>query len=110
MTPFNDLTALKIRNALEDTPGVSERQIIGGVAFLLRGNMCCGVFDEKLVVRVGPDAYESALREPHARPMDFTGRPLPGFVYVTRDGYASDAALAQWIDRGIRFVRTLSAR
>jgi TfoX N-terminal domain len=110
MTPFNDLTARKIRNALERTPGVSERQIIGGVAFLVQGNMCCGVFDEKLVVRVGPDAYDEALREPHARPMDFTGRALPGFVYVAREGYASEAALKQWIDRGVGFVSSLPQR
>ena len=110
MTPFNDLTARKIRNALDRTPGVSERQIIGGVAFLVQGNMCCGVFDEKLVVRVGPDAYDEALREPHARPMDFTGRALPGFVYVAREGYASETALKQWIDRGVGFVSSLPQR
>jgi hypothetical protein len=110
MTPFNDMTARKIRNALEHTPGVSERQIIGGVAFLVQGNMCCGVFDEKLVVRVGPDAYDEALREPHARPMDFTGRALPGFVYVAREGYASETALKQWIDRSVGFVCSLPQR
>ena len=110
MTPFNDLTARKIRNALERTPGVSERQIIGGVAFLVQGNMCCGVFDEKLVVRVGPHAYDQAPREPHARPMDFTGRALPGFVYVARDGYASEFSLRQWIDRSVGFVSSLPSR
>jgi hypothetical protein len=72
--------------------------------------MCCGVFDEKLVVRVGPDAYDEALREPHARPMDFTGRALPGFVYVAREGYASEVALKQWIDRGVGFVSSLPQR
>jgi len=110
MTPFNDLTARKIRNALDNTPGVSERQIIGGVAFLLEGNMCCGIFDEKLVVRVGPDAYHDALREPHAHPMDFTGRPLPGFVYIAREGYASEFSLQQWIDRSVGFVSSLPGR
>ena len=110
MTPFNDMTARKIRNALDGTPGVSERQIIGGVAFLLEGNMCCGIFDEKLVVRVGPEAYDDALREPHAHPMDFTGRPLPGFVYVGREGYASEMALRQWIDRSVGFVSSLPGR
>ncbi len=110
MTPFNDLTARKIRDALDRTPGVSERQIIGGVAFLLEGNMCCGIFDEKLVVRVGPAAYDDALREPHAYPMDFTGRPLPGFVYIAREGYASEVALKQWIDRSVGFVSSLPQR
>jgi hypothetical protein len=110
MTPYSDFTARKIRNVLDGTPGVSERQIIGGVAFLLQGNMCCGIFDEKLVVRVGAEAYDEALRQPHARPMDFTGRALPGFVYVEREGYASDTSLKQWIDRGVGFVRSLPSR
>jgi TfoX/Sxy family transcriptional regulator of competence genes len=104
---FNELTAMQIRSAMQNTPGLSERHMFGGVAFMLGGNMCCGVIEDNLVVRVGPDTYADTLREPHARPMDFTGRPLPGFVYVERDGFASDASLREWIDRGVSFVRTL---
>ena len=74
---------------------------------MVRGNMCCGMIDDNLVVRVGPDTYDAALREPHARPMDFTGRPLPGFVYVDRAGFASAPLLKQWIERSVSFVRTL---
>lgn len=104
---FNELTASQIRSAMQSTPGLSERHMFGGVAFMLAGNMCCGVIEDNLVVRVGPGAYDDALREPHARPMDFTGRPLRGFVYVDRDGFASDVLLKQWIERGVTFVRTL---
>jgi TfoX/Sxy family transcriptional regulator of competence genes len=103
----NELTVSQIRSAMESKAGVSERQMFGGVAFMLEGNMCCGVIEEHLVVRVGPDAYEDTLREPHTRPMDFTGRPLRGFVYVDRPGFASDTSLRQWIERGINFVQTL---
>jgi hypothetical protein len=78
-----------------------------GVTFMVKGNMCCGYLDGQLVVRVGPDAYEGALREPHTRPMDFTGRPLPGFVFVDRKGFSSDRSLKRWIDRSMRFVGTL---
>jgi TfoX/Sxy family transcriptional regulator of competence genes len=104
---FSELIARQIRSVMQNTPGLSERHMFGGIAFMLQGNMCCGVIEDNLVVRVGLDAYERALGEPHTRPMDFTGRPLPGFVYVERDGFANDASLREWIDRGLRFVRTL---
>lgn len=104
---FNEFTASKIRAAMLKTPGVSERNMFGGISFMLEGNMCCGVIEDNLVVRVGPGAYETALREPHTRPMDFTGRPLTGFVYVERPGYETPAALLKWIERGVEFVRTL---
>jgi len=104
---FSERTADQIRRAMKKTPGWSERQMFRGVTFMVKGNMCCGVLDEHLVVRVGPDAYEGALREPHTRPMDFTGRPLRGFVFVERKGFKSDRSLAKWIDRGMKFVATL---
>ncbi len=104
---FNELTAVRIRETMKSTPGVSERNMFGGVSFMLEGNMCCGVIEDNLVVRVGPGAYEAALQEPHARPMDFTGRPLRGFVYVGRAGYEAPGALRGWIERGVAFVRTL---
>jgi TfoX/Sxy family transcriptional regulator of competence genes len=104
---FNDLVAGQIRTAMENTPGLSERHMFGGVAFILEGNMCCGLIEDRLVVRVGPQDYGSALREPHARPMDFTGRPLTGFVYVDREGYEAPSALRKWLERGLEFVRTL---
>lgn len=107
---FSELTAIQIRSVMQDAPGLSERHMFGGVAFILEGNMCCGVINDNLVVRVGPEAYERTLREPYTRPMDFTGRPLPGFVYVEPDGFASGASLKEWVDRGIRFVRTLPPR
>jgi TfoX/Sxy family transcriptional regulator of competence genes len=107
---FNELTASRIRSAMQGTPGVSERSMFGGVSFMLEGNMCCGVIEDNLVVRVGPTAYETALQEPHTRPMDFTGRPLTGFVYVERAGYESPSALRGWIERGIEFVRSLPPR
>ena len=110
MTTYNAHTVRKIRDAIAHTPGLSERSMFGGIAFLLEGNMCCGVIEDRLVVRVGPGAYQDALREPHARPMDFTGRPLKGFVYVDRAGYQNEASLRQWIDRSLSFARTLPPR
>jgi hypothetical protein len=116
---FSERAIYQIRKAMKHTPGLSERhmyftsraawphELTRGVTFMVRGNMCCGVLDEHLVVRVGPDEYEGALREPHTRPMDFTGRALHGFVYVDRKGFANDRSLKRWIDRGMSFVATL---
>jgi len=56
--------------------------MFGGIAFMLNGNMCCGVTNDDLMVRVGADGLEDALDQPNARPMDFTGRPMKGFVFV----------------------------
>ena len=107
---FSERTASHIRRVMKNTPGLSERPLYSGVAFMVQGNMCCGVIDDHLVVRISPDAYDATLREPHTRPMDFTGRPLPGFVYVDRAGFANHASLKQWIDRSVSFVRTLPPR
>lgn len=69
--------------------------------------MCCGVAGADLVIRVGPARYRAALAEPHARPMDFTGRPLEDFVYVAPAGCRRPADLAKWVRRGVSFVGTL---
>lgn len=78
--------------------------MFGGLTFMVNGAMCCGVTSEALVVRVGPAEYEHSLAEPHARPMNFTGRPLVGMVYVDPPGYRTAAALARWVQRGVDFV------
>jgi TfoX/Sxy family transcriptional regulator of competence genes len=81
--------------------------MFGGLSFLLRGNMCCGIAKGELMVRVGPDAYEKALARKHARPMDFTGKPLEGYVYVAPPGTRSRRDLQGWIEQGVAFARTL---
>ena len=84
--------------------------MFGGLAFLLGGHMCVGVVGDELMVRVGPHAHEEALRQPHARKMDFTGRPMKGFVYVGREGFESDAGLRRWVARGADFAASLPAK
>jgi TfoX/Sxy family transcriptional regulator of competence genes len=78
--PYDERLSERVRLALKPRRGISEKKMFGGLAFLLRGNMLCGVIDQDLLVRVGADAYEQALARPHAREMDFTGRPLKGVV------------------------------
>ena len=81
--------------------------MFGGLAFLVNGNMAVGVVGDELMVRVGPDRYEEALRAPHARPMDFTKRPMRGFVFVGPAGFEEDEDLRHWIERGVRFAASL---
>ncbi len=77
---------------------------------MVNGNMCCGVSDEALMVRVGAAAHEWALAQPHARPMTMSGKSLGAFILVDPDGYRTAAALAKWVQRGVDFVSTLPAK
>ena len=103
---YDPVLAGRIGRLLSAQPGVKERAMFGGVCFMVRGHMCCGVAGKQLMVRVGPEAYAAALRLPHARPMDFTGKPLKGFIFVQPAG-TKGAGLKRWVDRGVGFVSSL---
>ena len=104
---YDDGVAQRIRESLDGQEGIVEKEMFGGIAFMLNGNMCCGVVKDSLMVRVGKDDYEAALDLPHARKMDFTGKPLPGFVYVAPEGFEDDKDLDGWVGRCVAFARTL---
>ena len=97
---YDEGVAQRLREVLGEEDGVVEKKMFGGIAFMLHGNMCCGVVGEELMVRVGPNAHDDALAAPHARPMDFTGRPMRSMVYVAVEGFESDEDLAAWLARG----------
>lgn len=103
----NEELANRVRLEFGARRDVVEFRMMGGLAFMLRGHMCCGVLDDTLMVRVGAEGHQTALAEPHARPMDFTGRPLKGFVFVDPAGIRTEAALARWVRRGIEFTTSL---
>jgi TfoX/Sxy family transcriptional regulator of competence genes len=107
---YDEELADRIRPLVHARGEVREQKMFGGLALMLHGHMCCGVIGDNLVVRLGRDGADAALDEPHTRPMDFTGRPLSGFIYVEPDGVADDAALEAWIDRAAAFVETLPAK
>ena len=107
---YDEGVAQRVREAMTGLPEVVEKKMFGGICFMVRGNMCLGVTGEEIMVRVGADGYESALKEPHAREMDFTGKALKGFVYVAPDGFESDDDLHARINRGVEFVRTLPVK
>ena len=104
---YNKELAARVRTALVASSAITEKKMFGGLSFLLGGKMCCGVIDDNLVVRVGPDGYEDALAQPNARPMDFTGRPMAGWVYVAPEGHLNDESLAGWVMRGLDFAASL---
>jgi hypothetical protein len=107
---FNENLAGRIRSALGDQAGLTEKKMFGGIAFMLHGNMVCGVTRDDLMVRVGPQRHDEALARPHARPMDFTGRAMKGMVFVGRDGYAADGDLRSWIDLALSHAGSLPAK
>lgn len=101
---YDEAIARKVRKALAKYPGITEKKMFGGIAFLLRGNMCCGITGNELMIRVGPKKFESALSLPHTRKMDFTGRPLKGFLYVSSAGFGAKKDLRAWIEMATEFA------
>ena len=106
---YNAGIADRVVKVLEGRESLTERKMFGGITFMLNGNMCCGVTNDDLMVRVGAGGLEDALDQPHARPMDFTGRPMKGFVFVDA-GAVGDRVLRQWIQRGATFAESLPAK
>ena len=107
---YDEKTAERVRRILSRRRDVVEKKMFGGLCFIVGGSMCCGLTSTAFMVRVGPDGYEDALAQPHARQMDFTGRPMTGMVFVDSPGYRTEAALAKWIQRGIDFVGARPAK
>ena len=107
---YDEGLADRIRDVLTDEPGIGEKEMFGGIAFMHAGRMFVGIVKEDLMVRVGPDRHDESLRERHVRPMDFSGRPMKGYVYVAPAGCESDAALEKWVRRGLDHVQTLPAK
>jgi TfoX/Sxy family transcriptional regulator of competence genes len=107
---YDEGVAERLREVFFSRDDVTERKMFGGIAFMVSGNMCCGVVNDTLMARVGPDRYKAALKQPHAREMNFTGRPMKGFVYVASEGFESDEGLADWVNRCLEFVVKLPAK
>lgn len=81
--------------------------MFGGLAFLVGGHMGCGILGERLMVRIPPQDHEQTLSEPHVHPMDFTGRPMRGFIFVDPEGLSSELGRARWVERGVTFASSL---
>jgi len=104
---YDEALANRVRDILAPRAELSERKMFGGVAFMIGGNMAVGVIDDDLMVRLDPADAERALGEEHARPMDFTGRPMKGMVFIDSSGTAADEDLVDWVDAGAAFAASL---
>jgi TfoX/Sxy family transcriptional regulator of competence genes len=108
--PFDPDLADRVRDSLATRTAFRERAMFGGLAFMVDGHMACGVLGTDLVLRLGPAGADEALERPHVRPMDFTGRPLKGYVYVGQTAAGGADQLGDWLDRALAFVATLPAK
>src|SRR5579859_3501435 len=104
---FDEALAERIRQALARRKGVEEKKMFGGVGFLLHGNMLVGVWKDSLIVRLGPDEGDEALKEPHVSEFDITGRPMRNWVL---ECLQEDEQLKGWIQRTLKFVKALPAK
>lgn len=104
---YSEELAGRIRRLLARRANVAEIKMMGGLCFTLGGHMCCGVLKDDLLVRIGAERHLQALSEPHVRPMDFTGRPLKGFVFVSSAGHRNERSLQNWLERARNFVESL---
>ena len=106
---YDEQLANRIRRAFSARQDVIERKMFGGLAFLVRGRMCCGIVGHDLMVRIPDGDFDAVLRRRHVRPMDFTGKPLKGFVYVSPSGFRTPAALRAWLGYGERVAEENAA-
>lgn len=104
---YSEPLAERIRSVLKGMKEVSERKMFGGLAFMFNGNMNVGVLDDMLVLRLNEELVTAALKQPHTKPMDFTGKPMKTMVYVLPEGIRTDSDLAHWIQTGLEFAKTL---
>ena len=105
--PYDEGIAERLRELFIDYPDVIEKKMFGGIAFMVSAHMCVGVVKDTLMARVGPEHYQRALTRPHTREMDFTGKPLKGFIYVEAEGFESDEDLKYWVSLCEQFVISL---
>jgi TfoX/Sxy family transcriptional regulator of competence genes len=107
---INEELAERIRQVLARRKGIEEKKMFGGIGSLMHGNLLVGVWKDSLVVRIGPEEGEEALKEPHVKEFDITGRAMKGWLLVEAEGVTGDDQLNGWIQRAVKFVGTLPAK
>jgi hypothetical protein len=108
--PYDKGLAQRVCEILDEEPGFDEKKMFGGLCFFLFGNMVCGIIRDDLIVRVGADKYEAALKRPQIKKFDLTGKPLRGWVMVLSRALDSDEDLIEWVRQAVAFVRTLPVK
>lgn len=104
---YDEGVAQRVREIFHGRSGITERKMFGGLAFMAHGHMFIGVLGATLMARVGPTEYPKALGMPHVREMDFTGKPMKGYVFVEPSGFESDQALEFWVNKSYDFAASL---
>jgi TfoX/Sxy family transcriptional regulator of competence genes len=104
---YDETLASRVREILSSVAGFSEKKMFGGLCFLIHGNMCCGVLKNELVLRLDPELARETLSGPHTRPMDFTGRPMKGFVFIEGAGLRTDRQLRELASMALAFAQSL---
>lgn len=107
---YDEGLAERIREQFQDRIDVDEKRMFGGLCFMVSNHTCCGIVQETLMARVGPDNYEKCLARKYVKEMDFTGKAMKGMVYVSPEGIESDSNLAEWISICTSFVESLPAK
>lgn len=107
---YDEGLAARVREILEEQSVPDERKMFGGLAFMVKGHMCCGVLKDDLMLRLDTDVAKKALEDPNVRPMDFTGRPMKNFVFVSPKGTNTEARLRRHVQAALDFVETLPSR
>lgn len=107
---FDAVLAQRMRVSLARKKGIEEKKMFGGIGFLLSGNMLVGVWKDSLIIRLGPDEVQIALRDPHVKEFDITGKSMKGWVMVEPEGVGEDSQLKDWIQRAVKFVGKLPAK
>jgi TfoX/Sxy family transcriptional regulator of competence genes len=101
---FDEKLADRISNLLKSQKGIVQKRMFGGMCYMLKDKMFCGIVKNDLMVRVLDEKFERMLKRPHAREMDFTGKPMKGYIYVAPEGTLTDIQLLTWLDLGIEYV------
>ena len=105
--PYDEQLDRRIKKVVSRWKGTGSKKMFGGVCHLINGNMFCGVHKDFLILRLGEEKATEALKQPHSRPFDITGRPMKGWVMIAGKGCASDPDLKAWLDQAKLFVNTL---
>ena len=108
---YDEDLANRIRELTADEPGVTEKKMFGGLAFLIGGNMAVAASGQGgLMVRVDPEETDALLEKPHARPFEMRGRGMQGWLRVDDEGVRTKRQLEPWVKRGVAYARSLPAK
>lgn len=108
--PYDEELETRVKGVVSAWKNTDDKKMFGGICHLMNGNMFCGVYKEFLILRLGEQAAQGALRKPHVRPFDITGRPMKGWVMVASEGFKTEEALKAWLIAAREFVKILPAK